>query len=480
MKRGLIKIFRAKILFVLIFAFGCSEEFLEEPVPTDEVASNVIYGSRAGADAFMAGILRRMRGQYTTGHDAGGLNSMLYARTVKGNDIAQQNTWFNFDYANDNREPTYRRTTFSWNFSYYVIGQLNQFIAGVEESESLAESDKNELLGQAKALRAFYYHQLVLEFAPAYSFDPNYPAPPIYLSVSLEGNPMSTTDEIYDLILEDLTDAVSKLSAARLDKSFLNINVANAFLAQVYQVLGQWDKAEAAANAAYGGDVTAALNAAEYTQGFNDLGSAEWIWGLPQYDDQTAYYYSAPHAQADHLVLSYRGTFFNNDFVGLFSDTDIRNLFVGGYYPGTTASNWNYWISTKFKFSFDADIPVIRTPEMILIEAEAKYRNGDPDGAHDLLYALQLNRDPAAVRSSNTGAALLQEILVERRKELYAEIGVEWFDAKRLGVGITRTGVHRVGAAGNLAPNDKKFFLKIPQAEIDANENINESVNGDR
>lgn len=287
---------------------------------------------------------------------------------------------------------------------------------------------------------------------------------------------MSTTQEVYDLILEDLTFAVENLTANRLDKSFVNVNVAQAFLAQVHQVMGNWEEAETAANAAYGGNVAAALNAASYTNGFNNLDDVEWIWGLPQYDDQSAYYYSAPHSQADHYVLSYQGTFFNEQFVALFSPTDVRRIFVGGAY-GTTPGAWNHWITRKFTFTFDADIPVIRTAEMILIEAEAKYRQSDETGAAALLLALQQNRDPNAVASGNTGPALLEEILVERRKELYAETGVEWFDAKRLQRAITRTGNHRVGAQANLAVNDNKFFLKIPQAEIDANDAIDESVN---
>lgn len=479
MKKFIKKIAIVKLVLLLAFTFACNDSFLDEPQPTDQVSSAVIYGSRAGADAFMSGILRRMRGQYTTGHDAGGLNSILYARSVKGNDIIQANTWFTFDYQNDNREPTYRRTTFSWNFSYYVIGQLNQFISGVETSDALSAVDKDQLIGQAKALRAYYYHQLVLEFCPAYSVDPNYPAPPIYTGFTLEGNPMSTTQEVYDLIIDDLEDAISKLSASRLDKSFVNINVAQAFLAQVYQVMGDWPKAEDAANAAYGGNVAAVLSASQYDDGFNDLNGTEWIWGLPQYDDQSAYYFSAPHSQADHYVLSYQGTYFNNDFVSLFSATDVRNLFVSGAYGGNSAS-WFWNICTKFAFTFDADIPVIRTPEMILIEAEAKYHNGDEAGAHDLLYELQLNRDPDAVKSANTGLDLFEEILVERRKELYAETGVEWFDAKRLQRGITRTGNHRIGASANLGVNDKKFFLKIPQPELDANPNIPDNINADR
>jgi hypothetical protein len=481
MKTTLIKnILRTKLIILLIFAFGCSEDFLNDPQPTDRVSEELVFSSRRGSDAFMAGILRRMRGQFVAdAHDAGGLNSMLYARTVKGNDVIQANTWFNFDYANDNREPTYRRVSFTWNFSYRIIGQLNGFIKGVEESEALADEDKDELIGQGKALRAYYYHQLVLEFCPAYSVDPNYPAPPIYKEPTDEAKPMSTTQEVYNFILEDLTDAVDRLSDNRLDKSFVNYRAANAFLAQVYQVLGQWENAEAAAREAYGGDINAALEGASYGDGFSSLDNPEWIWGLPQYDDQSAYYYSAPHAQADHYVLSYQATYFNGDFVALFSDTDVRNLFVAGAY-GTTPTHWAHYITTKFQFAFDSDIPVIRTPEMILIEAEAKYRNGFPDDAHDLLFALQQDRDPNAVKSTNTGDDLLEEILVERRKELYAENGIEWFDAKRLDRGIPRTGVHRVAGAAALQPSDKRFFLKIPQAEIDANDKIDESVNANR
>ena len=62
---------------------------------------------------------------------------------------------------------------------------------------------------------------------------------------------------------------------------------------------------------------------------------------------------------------------------------------------------------------------------------------------------------------------------------MYAEIGVEWFDAKRLRRALPRTGNHRL-INSDLAADDKYFFLKIPQKEIDANDNIDDSVNADR
>lgn len=466
------------IAFLAIISLvGCSQEFLDEPKPTNGVTETVVFSSRDGVEAFISGIMRRFRGQYTA-TDSAGVNSLFFARTVKGNDIIQANSWFGFDYANDNREPTYRRTAFTWNYCFYMINQANTLINGVDAS-ALSDADKKELSAYGYALRGFFYHQLVMEFAPTYSFDMNFPAPPIYKSLSLDGNPMSTVGEVYALIVEDLNKAVSGLNTSRLGKSYINKNVANGILAQVYQVMGNWSGAEAAAKAAYGGNPATMLNAAGYRTGFNDYSNVEWIWGSAQSSDQSNYYWGWPHAGTDFSTTSYSATYINVDFASLFTSTDVRRLFQlrSASLPATDS---RYWITSKFKFTFDADHPIMRSSEMILIEAEAKQRQGDNAGAHTLLFALQSNRDVNAVKSSNTGAALLEEILVERRKELYAEIGVEWFDAKRLRRGITRTGNHRIKSAANLTADDKKFFLKIPQAEIDANDLIDESVNAGR
>jgi len=476
MKNTFSKILVTLVAFIMLV--GCSKDFLDEPQPTDGVTETVVFSSRKGVEAFISGIMRRFRGQFTN-VDSAGLNSIFYARSVKGNDLINTTTWFNFDYQNDNREPTYRRTNFSWNYSYYMINQANTLINGVEAS-SLSAADKKELMAYGYALRGFFYHQLVLEFAPTYSFDINYSAPPIYTSLSLTGKGMSTVKDMYALIVSDLTKAVDGLTASRLGKSFINKAVANGILAQVYQAMGtNWPGAEAAAKAAYGGNPTAVLSPATYSSGFNDYSSIEWIWGSNQTADQSNYYWGFPHAGTDHSTTSYYATYINNDFVSKFTATDVRKLFARKSlsYPITDS---RYWVTTKFKFTFDADHPIIRTPEMILIEAEAKQRQGDDLGAGNLLYTLQKNRDPSAVKSTNLRAALLDEILLERRKELYAEIGVEWFDAKRMRRGITRTGNQRVGSPANLTADDKKFFLKIPQAEIDANDLIDESVNTNR
>ena len=465
-------------LFILLIGFvqSCREEYLNEPAPTDAVAPDVAYGSYQGAKAHIAGILRRTRGQFTA-TDAGNLGSLYFARENKGNISINNGSWFSFDYENDNREPNYRRTVFTWNFPYYLIGQVNAFIDGVEKSTAISQVEKDELLGQAYTMRAFFYFELSLEFQHTYSYDPSLPAPPLYTEAgALEGKPMSTMQEMYAQITQDLEYALSIGTMSRDNKSYFSKAVTHAVAARVYQVMEDWPKAASNARAAYGGNDASALSPSVYKLGFDDMDEGvEWLLADPQTADQSNYYYLAPHGFYTRTESAYNNTFINRNFVALFSPTDVRNTF-----KQTGVTDYRQWYTTKFKFAFDADLALIRTAEMILIEAEALYHS-NPAAAHALLYSLQVNRDPSKVKSTNTGSALLEEILTERKKELYGEIGVEWYDAKRLQRGLPRDAFHRVNLASKpMLPNDKRFFLKIPQAEIDANPNIDASINADR
>lgn len=471
------KILNLFIVMLLAFSFTACEDYLNEPKPTDQLTAVDIYASREGVEAYLSGIYRKFRSQHSSTTDVGGIYSMYFARTIKGNDLIQKRTWYLYDYAHDNREPTYRRVRETWNLLYDLVDHANTMIGGIEES-NLSDADKTELIAHGKALRAYFYFQLVLEYQAGYpSVGTGAIAPPLYLMSTVEPNGMSTMGEIYEQILTDINDAIAGLSEDRLGKSYINRSVANGIKARVLMAMDQnWAEVATAANSAYGGNAQAALMG-EYDDGFDDIENPEWLWGLDQQDDQTNYYYAAPHAFIDHYEDGYYGTYMNSDFVAQFTETDIRNTFNDTLYK-VDEGDYRQFVTTKFAFAFTSDIPTMRTAEMILAESEALYREAKESDAHDLLFVLQSNRDTSVAKSSNTGAALLEEILLERRKELYGEIGVEWFDAKRLQRGITRTGNHRVMVT--LEPNDTRFFLKIPQTEIDANPNISDDVNDNR
>ncbi len=459
------KLYIKSILFLVILSFttSCSSDFLDDPQPKDSISPDVVFGSKEGANSFLSGILRLQRTSLIN-DEASGLHSILFARSVKGADLIQKQIWFGDDYDYQVYLSTGTRSIFSWRLPYKIIDQVNNLIQGVEASTKISATDKDELLGQALALRGYYYFQLAIEFGEAYSANQNNAFPPIYTEPSTTPNPFTTKEEFFNRIITDLEEATKRLDDKRSNKSYINKAVAQAFLAQVYQYMGQWELAKKNASLAYGGQPESVLHPEEYALGFDSMSAKEWLWALPQSADQTVYYRSHPHAMMDHVAVAYHGTFINDDFVKQFSTTDIRNLFSNFYEKPT--GDWQEYVTSKFTFTFEADIPIIRYPELILIEAEANYHLGNEGQAKKLLDLLRQNRDAQATATTSTGTALLETILLERRKELYGECGVEWFDAKRLLRGITRTGNHRT--ALSLPAQDKRFQLVIPQEELDA------------
>ncbi|WP_185956514.1 RagB/SusD family nutrient uptake outer membrane protein [Changchengzhania lutea] len=476
MKNNLIKNKILLLFAALMLLNSCSEEFLQEPKNTNGVTADVVFSDRSIVESYITGILRNFRSQYST-VDTGGLYALYFARSIKGNDLIQAPSWYRFDYGHENREPNFRRTIFNWDYNYDQVNQANVLIQGVAQS-GLDDASKKEFIAIGKVLRAFHYFQLALEFAPNLNTNPSIARLPIYTEPATgasEGNPPSPTSEVYALILKDLKEAIPNISNNRLGKSYINKAVANGILARVLSVTqDDWSGLAAAAKAAYGGDAASAVVSSNWGSGFDDLSDQDWLWGMYQDSNETNFFYAAPHVMIDHLVLSYQATYVNRNFVNLFSDTDVRNLFFDIYGVSETTP-YREFVTTKFDFTFEADLPIMRKSEMVLLDAEAQYHSGAMGSAIDLLFTLQSNRDPSAIRTTSSGQPLLDEILLERRKELYAEIGVEWFDAKRYSLPINRDPEHRVVI--NVPADSELFFLKIPEKEIDANPNFDASIN---
>lgn len=341
-------------LAIASMAAGCKKSFLNDPKPTQQVSEDIVFGSRAGAEAFISGITRTMRSSWS-GQATANVMTFYGARIYKGDDMMFLGTGFwNTDYNYNGRTAKDGRPSFVWTYSYYMINQLNNLINGIEKS-SLSATDKAQLGGEGKALRAFFYFQLVQEFSQTYTFDKNFPAPPIYKELSLEGKPMSTVSEVYDFIVSDLQDAVAGLTATRLGKSYVNKEVAAGLLARVYQVMGNWAGAQQMANLAYGNDLTNAFAPTLYKSGFDDITNPEWIWGFEQMTGQT-YQYTMPCAWLDIDSAPYKVGYMNINFTNKFSATDVRNTFIINNSAAVTRRSR----TTKFKFSFTASYALMR------------------------------------------------------------------------------------------------------------------------
>ena len=110
---------------------------------------------------------------------------------------------------------------------------------------------------------------------------------------------------------------------------------------------------------------------------------------------------------------------------------------------------------------------------MYLIIAESNARLGRDLPVKQAIFKLASNRNSNYVLSTNTGAALIIEILNNRRVDFWAE-GFRWYDLKRLNLPLDRTvvpnyvcasagGVLQIPAVSNL------WQFVVPIAEIQAN-----------
>src|SRR5690606_9573927 len=134
--------------------------------------------------------------------------------------------------------------------------------------------------------------------------------------------------------------------------------------------------------------------------GFNSLSNQEWIWGFPVPSDQSLTYYSI-YSYMDWTNGYYRNIGVNIDLANKYTATDGRrtSLVNPGYDPISYPTYQRY--SRKFKSAtagkMEGDILVIRSAQLLLIEAEALAQQDKLSEAIDKLYELQVLRDPSAV-----------------------------------------------------------------------------------
>jgi starch-binding outer membrane protein, SusD/RagB family len=113
----------------------------------------------------------------------------------------------------------------------------------------------------------------------------------------------------------------------------------------------------------------------------------------------------------------------------------------------------------------------MRAAEMVLIEAEALARQGKDADAAKVLFELTKKRDASATLSTNTGASLIEEIIFNRRIELWGE-GFRFTDLKRMNQALDRNGAnHNSGVAVvfDVPAGDVQWEFLIPRRELDSN-----------
>jgi hypothetical protein len=423
----------------------------------------------------------------TTGHDNFGHKAVDLASDLMGNDMVvhqQGYGWFNRDYQYSEwqlPDATNRRPDMTWVYYYDVIKRANQIIKSLETASGPAV-DKESQKGQALGLRAWSYYNLINLFQQTYKGHESAKGVPIYTEPAVEGGPRGTVQNVYDRIILDLTEAQTLLTGKGITShNRINEKVIMGLRARTALVMEDWGTAATMASAARQG--YSLMTTAQYQAGFSDVTNPEWMWGSDISADLATIYASffshIDVATGGYAALGTQKKI-TKDLYDKIPAGDVRKTVFRT--PGTgTSSNPDY-NQTKFHVptpgSWAADYLYMRAGEMFLIEAEAMARQGQDGPARNALETVVKARYPAYSAASLSGTALLNEILLQRRIELWGE-GFSLIDIKRLKTGLNRpTGPGNHGAPNfdpvvyTLPDADPKFIMKIPKRELDNNANM--------
>ena len=463
-----------KILFFiltisLIATSSCKKKFLDL-FPYDQVAQDKSIIDEAGMQAAVNGLYAQLR------------NTSLYGRSLPlYGDIIADNVFisttnsnrylaeFNYTYTNTNGD-----MLGTWGEGYKAILRANNIINATITSST----NVNQLRGETLTMRALVYFNLINWFAKPYVVDANAEGVPLLLTYDPFTKPArAKVSEVYAQIDKDLSDAFGLLTANK-NSSYVTKYVARALQARVALFKGDWNAAKTAAldvinNGGY--TLSTAANLFNYWKNpapvSNKLETIFEITNDAVNNNGTnalAYFYDQ---------AGYGDAISSDDLYNQYSATDGRKgLFITGTRASQTVRIVNKYQNTSNAADKD-DVKVIRYAEVLLTLAEAYYRSGDETNALLYLNMLTKQRDPSFAGYASTGSQLLNDIMLERRRELAFE-GMRYLDLQRLQLDVVRVNINSnyVGITPLTLPvNNFRRIFPIPQNERDANSEISQN-----
>jgi len=392
-----------------------------------------------------------------------------------------------------------------WSTNYTVINRVNrllEFSNQVATTTPATLAQKNAVLAEARALRAYCYLQLVSFF----SVDPANPnALGVILSTTpdrydlIEARPRVKNQLIYDLIESDLLFAATNLPATSTNYKFVTPKFIAATRARMYLYRKDYDKAEQYATIATGTLSTATAYTGMWAdaQGECIFAAARPIQGSWSNIASNFFFNTTDLGGSPFLDMGRNLFNLYNQF-----PTDVRRT---SWIDATSSINSGYASDAQYVNSdvlcinkypgkgatsgqpLRNDLKIFRNSEMVLILAECRVA-GTTTNPSNLAAAATLVRSIRTARNTGqplpvytTAQAAWADILLERRKELAYE-GHRYLDIKRLAAlagnqGITRdnTDDDILGQPLTLSLSDYRWTLPIPQLEVAGNVTIQQN-----
>ncbi|MGN6355479.1 MAG: RagB/SusD family nutrient uptake outer membrane protein [Parafilimonas sp.] len=300
-----------------------------------------------------------------------------------------------------------------WASRYRVIKNCNVLIDAANNTTLITDAQKKGYMGFAKTIKA---HQLLMNLNLTYSngirvdvADPDNLGPVVDYNAGLAAISSLLDEAKTDLAGADVQFPLAGFGAFGSAAGLLKFNRALAARVNIYEE--KWSDALTALNESFfdlNGDFYTGINNVFGTGSGDQLNPAF----IPQ-NQNGEVRVAHPSFAADIAV--------NDDRI---TKTALRNSTAS--IPAGLSSNRDVWVYT----SSTAPMPVIRNEELILIYVEANIQLNNFNEAIKALNVIRSKHGLGNYSGPQTQAALINEMLYERRYSLYFE-GHRWIDMRR-------------------------------------------------
>jgi len=511
-------IYSLSVLIVFVFA-SCSKDFLEVE-PAGQLSSDNFLKTDSDVKLAVMGVYNKLQGAYSSGS----WTSLLFIKNLPADDVncagpngADQPEYQYLDDFNITSDNT--KLAAVWTNLYSIINSSNTIIVNVGANAGATEGMKT-MVGEAKALRAFAYLDLVTMFGgvPLMTVNP--------AQASEFSKPRASKEEVYAQIEADLKDAIAVLPVrseyAAADKFRFSKGTAQALLGKAYLYQAKFADAATVLGACI------ASNEYSLEPNYPDIWSKNNEFGVESifeisYTSQENYGWGnfpwgggnesniemqleGPRADGDgsfdfsNLDLSQvdivGGWGFNlptgkiGDLLyAIPTDKRIKGSVIseadyfaagGAYQTGEYPYDYEGYLRLKYacrasettpgtvaqpELNYGSNYRLIRFADVLLMAAEAYNKSGNDAAA---LAELKKITDRAGIpEHTETGTALFDQIVIERAKELCFE-GTRYWDLVRWGKAAAE-----MGDMGFVAGKHELF--PIPINEIIANTMMDET-----
>jgi len=453
--------YRYTITFALIAIFSNScKKFVRIGPPINQAVSETVFSDDQSAISAAVGLYSQMMSSslYFTN---GGLSVFC---GLSADEIYNTSSSVTYDpFFKNAISPNETTTNFNrfWARAYSFIYQANAVIEGLQKSNTIGISVKQQLTGEMKFARALCYFYLTNIYG-----DVPLETTTNYVTNSTMARAQSSL--VYDQIRSDLIDAENSLTDSYVTEGRVRPNkfTASALLARVYLYQKDWADAELESSSVINSGIYSLLNTSELENVFK-AGSNETIWELMS-------------------VSTYSNTAEGNTFIP-FSNTikpllALTPYLMNSFEPGDQRSVPGIWIEsdsvdgTKYYYPFKYKIRamplglenniVFRLAEQYLIRAEARAQQNNLTDAEADLNIIR-NRAGLSDIVSSSQLTLLNAIQHERKVEFFAEWGHRWFDLKR-----TQTADAILGPIKGSDWQSTDVLYPVPSSEIQSNPNL--------